>query len=298
MSKQHSKAKQVRQVIATFLAITVFIVPVILTGIWVGVALSQRDHRSVEPAAPFHARSVDQTTAPLQPFTQPLLSVSFDDGWESVYTTAFPLLQRYGFHTTQYVITDTFSNPLYMSVAQLRSMESTGTEIASHTVSHPDLTTLNAQELTRELADSQKTLRQDFGGGVLDFTSPYGAYNAYTLKMIGTYYRSQKNAEGDPAANELEAINVGANFDPLNFKSYSVRGDTTLADLKKLVTATQAEHAWLVLTYHQIDDSKDTFSVTPEAFQAQLAYLSQTTVRDAPVSQVMDAYFAQHGRGQ
>ena len=34
---------------------------------------------------------------------KPLVSITFDDGWQSVYDRALPLLNQHGFRTTQYV---------------------------------------------------------------------------------------------------------------------------------------------------------------------------------------------------
>jgi hypothetical protein len=149
---------------------------------------------------------------------------------------------------------------------------------------------LSAKELTHELADSQKTLEQDFGGQILDFTSPYGAYNAYTLQMISKYYRSQKNAEGtvDISDDPLASINVAGSFDPMNIVSFSVRDDTSLADIQRLLSDTEQHNGWLVLTYHQIDTSSETFSVTPAAFKAQMQLVNESSLRSATVGQVLD----------
>jgi peptidoglycan/xylan/chitin deacetylase (PgdA/CDA1 family) len=62
-------------------------------------------------------------------FGQPLLSVTFDDGWESVYTQAMPILQRDGIRTTQYVLSGTEKDPLYMSWAQIGAMQRPATRL-------------------------------------------------------------------------------------------------------------------------------------------------------------------------
>lgn len=297
--KHHSLRRRVGKALASALVLLIFIVPIFLTGWWVFGVIYKHDPRKVVAPVAFHVRAADKSNAPLKPFQEPVVSITFDDGWESTYTLGFPVLQKYGLHTTQYIITKTLTDPNYLSVAQLKSMESTGTQIASHTVSHPDLTTLNAAQLKHELADSQKTLREDFGGTISDFTSPYGAYNAYTLQQIGKYYRSQKNAEGDTdvAQNPLSGINAGTGFDPMNFTSYSVRNDTSLQDIANLITDAEQHNGWLVLTYHQIEtNNKDEeFAVTPKEFEAQLKLISQSSIRSATVGQFMAAYYQTKG---
>jgi peptidoglycan/xylan/chitin deacetylase (PgdA/CDA1 family) len=259
-----------------------------MTARWVSGIVGDHDPRKVAEVVALQPRPIDQTSAPLEPFNQPIITITFDDGWESVYTNALPTLQRNGLKTTQYLISGVFDNPSYMSIKQIQSMQKAGHEVGAHTASHADLTQLDEQQLTYELVDSQKALTKHFGA-VVDFTSPYGAYNAHTLKVIGQYYRSQKNAEGDPAANELEAINIRSGFNALNIKSYSVRKTTTPDDLRKLIKAAQDHNGWLILTYHQVDDSEDLYAITPVVFEQQMELVKNSDIRSATVGEVFKA---------
>lgn len=290
--KRYRLNRKFRDALATLFALAVFILPTILGGWYVYATTHKSDPRHLEPTAAFHIRKVDQTTAPLVPFKEPLVSITFDDGWETVYTAGFPITQRYGFHTTQYIITNTLTYPGYMSIAQLKAMRAAGTQIASHTESHADLTTLDSQHVTKELSGSQTILESDFGGKIVDFTSPYGAFDEYTLSQIGKYYRSQKNAEGttDDATDTLRSINMAGTFNPMNIISLTVTKDTTLANIQQLLADTEANNGWLVLTYHQIDNTSEQFSVSPTVFAQQMQLISNSPLRSVTVGQFMDAY--------
>jgi peptidoglycan/xylan/chitin deacetylase (PgdA/CDA1 family) len=295
MKKNQLRQKLAHTLMSVFvLAVVIF--PVFLSFHFVEGITGDSDPRKVSSIQPLQARPYDKTNEALKPFDQPLITITFDDGWESVYTQALPVLQKYGFHSTQYVITGTFTNYSYMSEAQLKSMKASGHDVAAHTITHPDLTTLTDDQLDKELKNSQNTINKDFGT-TQDFTSPYGAYNAHTLQEIGKFYRSQKNAEGDPNANELETINVKQSFDALNIKSYSVRDSTTIYDLQKLVEDAQKHNGWLVLTYHQIDYSREQYSVNPQEFEKQIKFLSSQNVRSATMGQVLDVVLPQDKRG-
>jgi peptidoglycan/xylan/chitin deacetylase (PgdA/CDA1 family) len=294
------KKIQLRQRLAQTL-ISVFVLAVVILPMLLTVRLFQRaagvdDPRKVSSVAALQTRGIDKTGQPLQPFNQPIITITFDDGWETVYTKALPTLQKYGFQTTQYVITGTFTDNAYMSEAQIKSMKASGHEIAAHTITHPDLTTLTDPQLDKELKGSKDTISKDFGP-TQDFTSPYGAYNAHTLSEIGKFYRSQKNAEGDPSANELESINVKGSFNALNIKSYSMRDSTTIYDLQKLVEDAQKHNGWLVLTYHQIDYSREQYSVNPQEFEKQIKFLSSQNVRSAKMGQVLDIVVPKEKKG-
>ncbi len=275
--------------LVSFLMVAVFIIPGLLSARWAFKAVASGDPREVTNVSAMQIRDADKSNQPLQPFNEPIISVTFDDGWESVYTAGLPVMQKYGIHSTQFVLSGVFENTSYMSIKQIKSMQLAGHEVGSHTIDHKDLTQLDEAELSKQLKESKDVLTKNFGP-IKEFTSPYGAYNTHTLESIGKYYRSQKNAEGDPAANELEAINIGKTFKPLNYVSFSVRETTTLYELTKLIDAAKKNNGWLVLTYHQIDRSGDEFSVNPEEFQNHMALLYNTNVRTATVGQVMDAW--------
>lgn len=285
--KRRTHQKMAKALVSVFV-LAVVLLPTLLTANWLIGIVNDRDPRRVVALQAFQPRKVDQTNAQLKPFDEPIVTITFDDGWESVYTQAFPVLQKHGLKTTQYIISDTLDEASYMSAAQLRQMHQAGHEIGGHTASHADLTTLDDEQLKHELSDSQQILQRLFGS-VRDFTSPYGAYNAHTLAVISKYYRSQKNAEGDPKADDDQPINVKDSFNPLNIVSYSVRQSTTDKDLQKLLADAKEHNGWVILTYHQIDYSGEQYAISPEDFDHQMALVSNSNLRSATVGQVFDA---------
>ena len=294
MSKKTQTRKRLSKALVSLFVLLVVFAPALLTAKWVMGLVGNTDPRKVTTVAPLQVRPINNTKAPLQPFSEPIVSVTFDDGWESVYTNGLPILQKDGIQTTQYIISGTMANNYsYMSEPQIKSMEDAGHEIAAHTVTHADLTTLDDQQLTYQLAYSKQVLAKDFGP-IYDFTSPYGAYNQHTLDVISKYYRSQKNAEGDPTSNDLESINVKKTFSPMNITSYTVRKTTTSAELKKLLQDARENNGWLVLTYHQVQDSSSNssddseYAVTPAVFAKQMAIIDDSNMRSATVGQVLD----------
>lgn len=247
------------------------------------------DSRSSKPLAAMHIRAVDAQKTPPKLFQEPLISVTFDDGYETTYTKAMPLLQKYGIHTTQYVLSGTENDQLYVSWAQVARIKDAGHEIACHTVNHPDLTTLDDEDLTFQL----KTCRDEMNkhiGAVPDFASPYGAENPHTLDVIGKYFTSQRNTDGDPTngVSDLD-VNVAGNFNRMDIIGVTIRNDTTVDQLKQLVNYAKAHNGWVVLTYHQADDTGSKWSVSDQDFQKQFAYLSGTDVRIVTVQQALQS---------
>jgi peptidoglycan/xylan/chitin deacetylase (PgdA/CDA1 family) len=115
--------------------------------------------------------------------------VTLDDGYVDNLESAMPVLQRYGFTATCYVVSGSigrFNNwdaeklgiekPL-MSPAQLRAWHDGGMEIGAHTRSHPRLTQCNDAQLHDEIAGSKADLEDHLGAAVTQFCYPYGDMN-------------------------------------------------------------------------------------------------------------------------
>lgn len=221
-----------------------------------------------------------QTYAPVG-FNRPLVSLTFDDAWESVYTNGLPILQKYGLTSTQYLLTGMTSDPEYMTPAQMLAFKNAGHEIASHTVTHPDLTTLSATKVKQELANSQKSLQQWTGAGVTDFASPYGSMDATVLKQVKTYYASHRGV--------VSGFNGKNYFNTYDIKVQDVESNTSLTQIQAWVNQAKATSTWLVLVYHQIDANPNAgdFNTPPADFDAQMNAIKNSGVTVETVAQAL-----------
>lgn len=230
----------------------------------------------------------DTVLPSIAPFREPILSITFDDGWESVYTDAFPIMERYGIDSTQYVITNTFEKSAYMSVDQIRQMQQYGHQIASHTVSHRDLTQLPLGEMEDELINAKNRLT-DLYGATLDFASPESSYDDDVLKAARKVYRSHRNTNVDLKTIGDADLNLKETFDPYNINGYSVRRTTTSEQIQAFIKAASAQNAWIVLVYHQIDDGEDYFGVTAQTFEAHMKLIKESGIKTVTVGDFMSA---------
>ncbi|MDB5181504.1 MAG: putative xylanase/chitin deacetylase [Candidatus Saccharibacteria bacterium] len=290
MNKTGNVFTKVRNAIgALFIVAIVLIVP--LFSVWqIGRFFYGGPKRSDKALSSLVTRPADTNQTDPRLFDEPLISVTFDDGYETTYTKAMPLLQKYGIRTTQYVLSGTADDPTYVSWGQIKRMQEAGHEIACHTVNHADLRTLDDEDLDIQVRTCKEELSKRFGP-VYNFASPYGSQDKRTLAVIGKYFKSQRNTNGDPT-NGVSAVDVNlrANFDPINIIGVTVRQDTTVEQLRQLVAYTKANNAWLVLTYHQADDHNSKFSVTEKDFEHQFAYLSSTDVRIVTMQEALKNY--------
>jgi peptidoglycan/xylan/chitin deacetylase (PgdA/CDA1 family) len=99
--------------------------------------------------------------------------VSFDDGYLSQYVGAFPIMQQLGWPG----VLDLKAAGSDLPDADAKKMIDAGWELASHTINHLDVTTLDAATLHHELADSKRILESKFGVQVENFCYPAGHYD-------------------------------------------------------------------------------------------------------------------------
>lgn len=124
--------------------------------------------------------------------------LTFDDGYEDLYTAAFPVLQRYDFHAVSFVITGFVGRPGYLSWKNIKHMQASGlVTIEAHTVHHTDLPAVSYQQALDELITSKKTLQAETGSPVNFIAYPFGATDATVesavqkagyVGALGTWY--------------------------------------------------------------------------------------------------------------
>ena len=147
----------------------------------------------------------------------------FDDGHEDNVTTALPLLNNYGFKTTQCYATDFIENQSQTVVDGILTFAASGHEICSHTVTHPFLTSLNSTDLNYELQHSKAYLENITGSTITSFASPYGDYDSNVNTAIAKYYQLHRTVD--------EGFNSKDNFNPYRLRVQNVLSTTTSSQI-------------------------------------------------------------------
>lgn len=103
--------------------------------------------------------------------------LTFDDGHESNFTLALPILQEFGFKAHFFITTGWIGTPHFMTEEQIRELRRAGMSIGSHGTSHSFFTDLSASALCDELTESIKILSHIVGHAVKSFSAPGGRIN-------------------------------------------------------------------------------------------------------------------------
>ena len=122
--------------------------------------------------------------------------LSFDDGWENQYQHAFPLLQKYGFTGTFYVVSGYIDHQNFMTTEQLKTMMAAGMVIGGHSHTHPALAGAGSARLHDEVASSKAWLEDRLGVAIDSFAYPYGSYSAATVAAVkAAGYRTARTVD-------------------------------------------------------------------------------------------------------
>jgi peptidoglycan/xylan/chitin deacetylase (PgdA/CDA1 family) len=122
--------------------------------------------------------------------------LSFDDGWENQFQYGFPLLQKYGFGATFYIVSGYVDHQNFMTTDQLQTMMAAGMTIGGHSHTHPPLPGVGGTRLEDEVAGSKAWLEDHFGIRIDTFAYPYGAYTArVTAAVKAAGYRTARTCD-------------------------------------------------------------------------------------------------------
>jgi len=202
-------------------------------------------------------------------FARPIVTLTFDDGYSTAYTNAMPILKTDGFTATAFIITDLIGKSGYMTATQLKTFATAGDEMASHTVTHDNLTLETATQLKTEMTQSQATIKTDTGISPTDMAYPYGLYNAAAVTATKAVYTAARGVES--------GLNSKDNYNAYDLKVEDVYTTTTTAQVVDWLAQAKATNTWLIFVYHGVDTNlttavdSDEWCVTPAQLTAQLA---------------------------
>lgn len=224
-------------------------------------------------------------------FSRAIVSITFDDGWRNIATNGLPLLKKYNLPSTQYLNSTPVINnyPTYMTYQMIKDFKSQGSELAWHTRSHANVTTLTTNEIGVELSIPSIFLTGtgQSAAEYKNFASPYGAYNDPSINEIKKFYRSHRSTD--------VGYNTKDNFNIYNIKVQNILNTTTPSEVQSWINQSIATSTWLVLVYHEVTASAadPTYAVTPANLDAELNIIKQSGVTVMTVDQALNEILPQ-----
>ena len=111
--------------------------------------------------------------------------LTFDDGYESVYTKSFRYLLKKNLPFVCFLVTDYINKPNYLTEQQICEMLESGLfTIGSHGKTHIVLDKIETDDLESEIVQSKELLEKIFGIQVSLFAYSHGVFNKKCIQMI------------------------------------------------------------------------------------------------------------------
>lgn len=205
---------------------------------------------------------------------EPLLAITFDDGYLTDFEIAYPLLKARGIRGTSFIWverTGTFDRA--MDWEQLHHLKNDGWGVECHTYSHPRLA-----ELTDEEIDEQfKLVDENFIANDLPaphhHAFPFGSQNADVRRIAMLYRKTARriNPVGSVPYNTYEDID----FSNLNARGSDIRDNnvsTRLPDLKHAIDETIDNNGILIFYSHEMKENAGDYETKPEYFEELIDY--------------------------
>ena len=106
--------------------------------------------------------------------------ITFDDGYRDIFVDGLPTLKQCGFTATIFLATDRirdtpmrFEGVDYLTWKDVRELHEAGMCFGSHTVTHPDLRSMEPEQIDYELGYSKEVIEQKLGIAVESFSYPF-----------------------------------------------------------------------------------------------------------------------------
>lgn len=157
---------------------------------------------------------------------KPIL-ITFDDGWQDNVTVAGPILKKYGFKATIFVVANFINQENRVTEDQIRQWLSDGFDIGSHSLNHERLVDYNYAEQYDILNAAKKKIEAVTKKEQKYFAYPYGALNTDLISALDSlgYKLSFSSYEGFSSKND----------NPFTQKRLFISGEYTLQDFIELI---------------------------------------------------------------
>lgn len=207
------------------------------------------------------------------------VTVWFNNGWKSQLNKGLPQLEKNQLKAAVSVVTSYTDYPGYLNWDEVKELQNKGWEIVAQGETYRcDWDDLNVEQLREEVYGAKRKLLAH-GISSEQFASPCGAVDAKLANVVTYYYSSQKI--GEEGNNNLPLENV------YTIKGRTVTSKTTLAEVENWLSQAKASNQWVILTFNQISELDDNFSISPQKFNQVIEVVAKAGMETVVPSQVV-----------
>jgi peptidoglycan/xylan/chitin deacetylase (PgdA/CDA1 family) len=253
-----------------------------------------------------------------------VIILNFDDGRLTQYTNAKPVLDKYGFKATFYVVCNYIGKkPGYMNWNEIETLHREGQDIGSHSMDHVHLEKLPKKNIEYQVGESKICL-QKHGINVTSFAYPFdgGSNDKTVVDIVAKYYDLARS--GNDALTYLKCNGPTVQPHQTDCRTYTDGNDLTYAnrytirawsqaaapDENKISDSMMAEKfikvvnsqskynagtikAIPIIIYHRVGDNREgIYNIDMKQFDTQMKYLHDNGYK---VLTMADLGYNEHG---
>jgi len=160
--------------------------------------------------------------------------ITIDDGWQEVYSIAFPILKKYGLRATLFVYTDLINgSKKTLNWEEVTELDRGGVDVQCHTKTHRNLGKMNdkeslsqyAREVENEIVESTRIIKEKLHKNVKYLAYPYGDTNNLVIAFL--------QQQGYRGAFTVKRAANPFFINPYTLNRSMVYGDFDLHDFKR-----------------------------------------------------------------
>jgi len=152
----------------------------------------------------WHSYTMSQAVAQKETLPAKSVVITFDDGYQDNLTNALPILKKYGFKATIYLVNDRHTRDWSgyrkaknegaglkdepkLSDDEVRELLQSGLiEIGAHTLTHANLKSLDVAQSREEICHSKQEIEEKFQTVCNSFAYPFGLYDVKDERIVAS----------------------------------------------------------------------------------------------------------------
>jgi peptidoglycan/xylan/chitin deacetylase (PgdA/CDA1 family) len=212
-----------------------------------------------------------------------LIIITFDDGNETDYSAALPLMEARHIKGTTYVTTSLIGEKGYLTWEQLSRLAAAGWTIGCHTATHPRLSELNPAQIEGELLASEQAFLEQGFPAPRHLAYPHGDYNDDVVALVQQHRLTAR------------AITEGVPLDPIAPDLFRIQASQLyVQDCQSLSAAFGSidraiqEGSILLFYTHDVSEDPSPYGAHPFQFMEVLDYIVSRQVKTATMDELYD----------
>lgn len=181
---------------------------------------------------------------------------TFDDGVDSLYSTAYPIFSAAGKKMTAYIITSVLDTAGYITTAQAQEMSTAGMDISVHGHTHTIYTSLTQAEIETDISTAVGIIE---AAGMTRASKhaayPFGGYDADVVAaMVAQSMLTGRVAD----YGYMDLAQIHDTITPLRCPVVVVDAANTYGTLKSMVDEAKANNQKVSFLFHSVSGAETT----------------------------------------